>query len=282
MKRLIMVFITVLAVMSMACNFSVNLPRSKVNEQTQTFAISEAYPDDPAAELGIIMGGGKIEIGPGSDVMLDGTVEFNVDEWKPIVNRSSRRVSIEQKPTSANLLGGGTINNWKLRLGNQPMDLTLEWGAADGVLDFSGVPLRRLTIREGASRSSVIFNVANPQEMDLFQVATGASNLSLSGLLHANFDKMEFKGGAGNFNLDFTGAMTHDVTVSLESGMGNITLVIPPGVNSEVNVSGGLNNVSTKGTWTIEGQQYKTIGTSGPLLKIDLVMGMGNLSLESE
>ena len=87
------------------------------------------------------------------------------------------------------------------------------------------------------------------------------------------------RGGAGNFSLDFAGDMTHDVKVFIDGGLGNMTLTVPKGVNAQINVSGGLNNVSTQGTWTIEGQEYRTIGTDGPLLKIQVNMGIGNLRL---
>jgi hypothetical protein len=259
------------------------LPQNQNIGQPETLALSEASPKTSSAtspaELMIGMGGGKLEIRPGGDKLVEGTVEYNVTDWKPEVSRSDKEVRIEQTIRDASFLGGKIVNNWDLRLGNQPMNLTVQAGAYEGRLDLSGVALTGLRISDGASKATVIFDKPNPVSMPNFTYSTGASNITLEGLLNANFEEMNFKGGAGNYSLDFSGKMTREVKVFIDSGLGNITLYIPKGINAQVNVSGGLNNVSTQGTWTIEGQEYRTIGAEGALLKIQVNVGMGNLQL---
>jgi hypothetical protein len=281
MKRPLLVLVLILAVMSLACSINVDLPEPKTGP-TETVKIAEDAPSTTPADVTIGMGGGKLTIGPGSDRLVEGTVDYNISDWKPEVNRSGNEVSIEQSVKDASFLGGKVVNNWDLRLGKTPMDLTIQAGAYEGELDLSGLALRSLRISDGASKANVTFNLPNPDEMTNFTYSTGASNVDLEGLLNANFREMNFKGGAGNFSLDFSGAMTHEVKVFIEGGLGNMTLVIPKGLNAQINVSGGLNNVSTQGTWTIEGQEYHTIGTEGPLLKIQVNMGVGNLRLENQ
>ena len=278
MKRRIIFFITVLAILSLACSVSVDLPEPKTGA-TQTLEIGEDAPGNGPAEVYIGMGGGKLNIGPGADRLVEGKVQYNVETWKPEVSRSGSEVRIEQTIKDAAFLGGNVVNNWDLRLGEAPMELTIQAGAYEGELDLSGIPLRSLNISDGASKATVMFNLANPEEMEEFTYSTGASNIDLQGLLNANFREMNFKGGAGNFTLDFSGKMSDDVKVFIDGGLGNMTLQVPKGVNAQINVSGGLNNVSTQGTWTIEGQEYHTIGAEGPLLKIQVNMGVGNLRL---
>lgn len=283
MRRSVLALLLVMALVSMACSFSVNLPQNQNIGPDQTLAISEAGPASSSAEsptdLVIGMGGGKLELRPGGDKLVEGTVEYNVAEWKPEISSNAKEVRIEQTIRDASFLGGTIVNNWDLRLGNVPMNLTVQAGAYDGNLDLSGVPLKGLRISDGASKATVSFDKPNPVSMPNFTYSTGASNITLEGLLNANFDEMNFKGGAGNYSLDFSGKITREVKVFIDSGLGNITLYIPEGINAQVNVSGGLNNVSTQGTWTIEGQEYRTIDTQGPLLKIQVNVGMGNLQL---
>jgi len=278
MKRLLFIFIAILAVMSLACSVSVDMPEPKTGTK-EILEISEAAPDAETAEVTIGMGGGKLTIGPGADQLVEGTVEYNIADWKPEITRDGREVKIEQSINNASFLGGNVVNEWDLRLGEKPMDLSVQAGAYEGELDLSGLALRSVRISDGASKATVIFNLPNPVEMDSFTYSTGAANIDLQGLLHANFKEMNFKGGAGNFTLDFSGEMKHDVKVFIDGGLGNMTLEVPKGVDAQINVSGGLNNVSTQGTWTIEGQEYRTIGTEGPLLKIQVNMGIGNLRL---
>jgi len=278
MKRPLLLMLVVLAVMSLACSISVDLPEPKTGPK-EIMEISEEAPGDRTADVYIGMGGGKLDLGPGADRLVEGTVEYNVPEWKPEVTRDGNEVRIEQKINNASFLGGKVVNEWDLRLGQTPMDLTIQAGAYEGELDLSGLPLHSVRITDGASKATVAFNLPNPVEMDSFSYSTGASNIDLQGLLNANFREMNFKGGAGNFTLEFTGEITDDVKVFIDGGLGNMTLEVPKGVDAQINVSGGLNNVSTQGTWTIEGQEYRTIGASGPLLKIQVNMGVGNLRL---
>lgn len=281
MKRPIFVLILVLALVSMACSVTFNMPQNNIG-QTQTFAVSEARPDAKPASLTIEMGGGKLDIRPGGEKLVEGTVVYNVAKWKPEIQRSGADVSIVQNIKDASFLGGQVVNNWDLRLGGAATDLIIQAGAYEGKIDLSGVPLTSLKISDGASKATVMFDKPNPETMSSFTYSTGASNIDLEGLLNANFDVMNFKGGAGNYTLDFSGKNSRAVNVFIDSGLGNITLRIPKGVKAQINVSGGLNNVSTQGTWTIDGQEYTSTGAEGPLLKIQVNVGVGNLQLENK
>ena len=281
MKRPILGLILILALASMACSVTLNLPQANTGP-TQTLTVSEARPDAKETKLTIGMGGGKLEIRPGGEKLVEGTVEYNVAERKPEIQRSGSEVSISQNIKDATFLGGQVVNNWDLRLGSGPTDLTIQAGAYEGKIDLSGVPLTNLSISDGASKATVLFDQPNPVVMSTFAYSTGASNIDLEGLLTANFDVMNFKGGAGNYTLDFSGKINREVQVFIDSGLGNITLKVPKGVNAQINVSGGLNNVSTQGTWTIEGQEYRTSGAAGPMLKIQVNVGVGNLQLENK
>ena len=284
-KNALLGVILVLALTSIACSLSGNAPQNQNIGQTETLAINEASPatsSSASAGLVIGMGGGKLNMRTGGEKLVSGTIAYNVPAWKPEISRSDKEVRIEQTIHDASFLGGNVVNNWDLLLGNVPMDLSIQAGAYEGRLDLSGVPLTALRISDGASKATVNFDKPNPVSMTNFTYSTGASNITLQGLLNANFDEMNFKGGAGNYSLDFSGKITREVKVFIDSGLGNITLNIPHGINAQINVSGGLNNVSTQGTWTIEGQEYRTTATEGSLLKIQVNVGMGNLQLVSK
>ena len=50
--------------------------------------------------------------------------------------------------------------------------------------------------------------------MESLTYDTGASSVTITGLADANFKKMEFKGGAGSFTLDFSGQLRTDGSVT--------------------------------------------------------------------
>ena len=57
--------------------------------------------------------------------------------------------------------------------------------------------------------------------------------------------------------------------------------MIPSETAATVSVSGGFNNVSTKGPWTTSGSVYKIDGTD-PTLTVNIELSAGNLTLVSQ
>ncbi len=101
-------------------------------------------------------------------------------------------------------------------------------------------------------------------------------------LANANFKEMDFDSGAGSYTLDFSGELQQDAEVTIKSGLSNMKIIIPSDMNASVSLSGGVNNVSLKGTWTVDSNEYRTQSSSGPKLEIDIDMGVGNLELISK
>ncbi len=283
MKRYaLLIWLGLLMLLALACTIELPLPEVRLIAP-QTYEVNEPYPEQEPAELLIRMGAGELTLSGGADNLVEGKIEYNVEGWEPKIQREGREVRVEQGVKSANFTRGvqNLVNRWELALGKRPMDFALEAGAYDGNLDFSDVPLTRLRISDGASKVRVVFNVPNPEVMRSFTYETGASNITLKKLANANFEEMTFKGGAGNFTLDFSGKLQRDARVWIDSGLGNMTVIVPADANCRIVLSGGLTNVSTEGTWTIQGQEYRTNG-EGPQLRIDINVGVGNLKLVSE
>jgi hypothetical protein len=140
--------------------------------------------------------------------------------------------------------------------------------------------LKSLTVRDGASHVDLSFVEPNQTEMSLLRYETGASDVKLSGLANANFSTLAFSGGAGNYTLDFSGELQRDAVVTVEAGLGNLTLVIPEEVDATVTVEGAAVNISHSSGWAQSGQQYAQNG-SGPSLRILVKMAAGNLVINN-
>jgi hypothetical protein len=281
MTRLLLALSALLAA-ALACspNVTINVPRVTTGP-TQTVTVSEPRPSgERATELVIRMGAGRLELAPGGEGLVDGTIEYNVAEWKPDIVRGDGRLTIEQgrDTTISGLPGEDVINDWKLRLGDVPLDLSIEAGAYKGTLALGGLRLESLTVKDGASDADITFDSPNQTGMELLSYGTGASQVELSGLANANFARMEFEGGFGSYTLDFGGTLQRDASVRIESGASSLRVVIPSGTNAVVTVSGGLNNVDTEGEWSQSGDTYTAAG-SGPTLTIEVELGAGNLDL---
>jgi len=282
--RKIAITLAILAITgaTLACSFSVNTKEDKVGD-TQVMEINEAAPTNLAgAKVEIDMGAGKLNITGGAGGLIEGTITYNVFGWTPEVTRSDGSLRIHQgRLEDIKIPNNKVINEWDLSLGAFPTDLEISAGAYEGLIDLSGVALTNLKISDGASKATVEFNGPNPISMDSFTYKTGASQVKIYGIGNANTSLFTFDGGAGDYRLDFSGTLEQDLAVKVTSGVSKIEIIIPENVPARVTISGGLNNVSPHGTWSISGNVYEKTGT-GPRIDITVDMGVGSLDLISQ
>lgn len=284
--RPLLLMIAALALAALACDVTLpNLPRLQTGP-TETFEVAEDLPADKETvmDVELRLAAGELTLEGGADGLASGVIRYNVAEWAPTLTRDEDRLVIEQGRMDSNNIGiteGSVVHEWDLRLGNTPMNLTLQAGAYSGNLDLSGVPLRNLTINDGAATNTVVFESVNPEAMDTFRYATGASTVKLTGLANANFERLEFDGGAGTYTLDFSGELQRDATVNIDAGVSTLKIIIPAGTRAVVNREGALTTVDTEGKWSVEGDTYEKSG-EGPLLTININLGAGTLTLVNE
>ncbi len=276
----ILLAIALLALPSLACSITFNLPDTVDTTTTRTMDIAADVPvSGQPTELSIEMGSGELEISGGGAGLVDGSVRYNVEKWQPAVTTDGSRVEIIQgSEGSIDIPDRNVINEWNLHLGNTPIDLQIKAGAYQGTLDLSGVPITNLRVSDGASRATVKFDSLNPARMEQLTYKTGASQVDLEGLGNANATKILFEGGAGSYTLDFSGDLQQDLSVRLSAGISNVRINVPENARVRVEIGGGLSNVSVGGTWTTNGDVYERNG-SGPLIDIKIDMGLGNLEL---
>ncbi len=272
--------IALLVFPSLACSITFNLPDRVKTTATQTQNISEEVPvQGETSTVRIEMGAGKLDIQGGATKLVEGTIRYNVDRWKPEVSRSANQIEIVQGDQGGvEIPGNDIVNEWNLQLGSTPIDLEVSAGAYEGTLDLSGVPITNLRISDGASKAAVKFDTLNPTQMERLTYKTGASEVTLEGLGNANVSDIVFEGGAGSYTLDFSGDLPRELSVRLSAGMSNVRLNVPQDANIRVIVGGGLSNVSVDGTWTINNDTYERSG-KGPLITVNVDMGLGNLEL---
>jgi hypothetical protein len=277
--------ILVLAIAMLACNVSVNNPLERVSiGSMDTYPIEVPAPEesDEIAEVVLRFGAGQLELNPGSDEnLISGTATYNVNEFQPEVTVDGSKVLISQELEEFNLLpafGGDVENRWDLELGTFPMDLDISAGGYQGEFEFGGLALHSLRIAEGAASTDVAFSELNQVEMDSLRYDTGASSATLSGLANANFREMDFRSGAGEYTLDFSGDLQRDADVSIKSGLSSVTIIVSRGTQVSVEVESGLANIDPDGDWSMTGGRYSLPG-DGPELTISVEMGAGNLEL---
>jgi len=281
MLRKYIPIVLILALAVIACSFNISLPIAPTSGPTVTDEINIPQPDAAgSASLTLTFGAGKIGLTPGASALVTGTVTYNIPDFKPTITVDGGDIRIEQGnykltgiPDFSNIK-----NEWNLQLGTKPMDLSIEAGAYTATYELGGLALTDLTVKDGAAHVQLAFSNPNLVEMGMLRYETGASNVTLSNLANANFAMMKFNSGAGNYTLDFSGQFKREASVSIATGVSNLTLVIPEGVQAQVTIEGGLANVSTPQGWIKNGNVYTQTGSS-PELRILVEIGAGNLTI---
>lgn len=263
------------AIFATACGVDVGV--------TQEVVVDEPLGSAAVTNVEVSMGAGTLTITPGAVGLASGTIRYNVQSWKPTVTRGDASLVVKQG-SQKGVAGLGTdiVNHWELELGKAPMRLKVSAGAYEGSYDLSGLTLQELVIHDGAARSQVMFNSANPGQMTKLEYKTGASTVELIGLANANFKSMEFKGGAGSYALDFSGQLRTSAGVKIESGAGSVRIAIPATTAARITVDGSLNDVNMQGTWSVTGKTYSTEAAEDPqakVLNITLKMDVGQVTL---
>lgn len=280
MKTKIISAVLVLALVSMACGFDINLPKQSQPIETQTKDINVPYPDAEEVNLKLSFGAGELNLSAGANDLVNGTAKYNYQEFEPKIISDENNIEIKMGDSNFNLLPSfdDIENTWDFKLGNQPMNLEINSGAYQGKFELGGLSLSNLEISDGAADVNLSFSEPNKVEMTQFTYSTGASNVVLKNLANANFSIFDFSSGAGDYTLDFSGELQRDATVTISSGLSNVIVVIPEGVHAIVTVEGGALNVSTDSNWNQNGNVYEQDG-QGATLTILIDMGAGNLTL---
>ena len=267
-----------LALASMACGFSIDLPeRSKAGPEIEE-SITVADPKSDETRLSISFGAGELTLSPGAQNLVDGIATYNVADLKPEIKKSGDSIELKQGDFNGLPPFDNMKNKWDLKLSHAPMELIIQAGAYEGNLELGGLALKNLTVQDGAANVELSFLEPNQTEMSILRYETGASDVRLTGLANANFSTLTFSGGAGNYTLDFSGELRRDAVVTIESGLGNVSLIIPEDVDAVVTVESAAVNINHGSGWAQNEQKYVQMG-SGATLTIIVQMAAGNLTI---
>lgn len=117
----------------------------------------------------------------------------------------------------------------------------------------------------------------NDVPLDLF-VRSGAGNIELD-LGSLNLTSLIIESGVGNTNVNLDGNWDHDVTASIQGGVGQLIVNLPADMGVFVDVD-TFDNVSANGLIVAEsGYVNKTYGTAPHTLTLKLEAGIGSVIL---
>lgn len=249
---------------------------------SQTATIDVPAPDGDAANLTLRFGAAnQFRLQPGATGLVQGTVQYNLDQLKPTITTSGSQVTIEQKMD--NLTFSNRLqNDWDLKISDAiPLALTVEAGAYKGSYDLGGLRLRGLKVEQGAADSSYDFSKPNPEALEQLSFSSGAASLTVSNLANANAATMHFDTAAGDYTLDFGGTLARTANVDVQAAATNLTIRVPRGTPMLVRIKSGLSGTDLTGFKEVGDQQYANAALNAALphivVTIENTVGAVNL-----
>jgi hypothetical protein len=163
-----------------------------------------------------------------------------------------------------------------------PIRLDFSVGAGYNDLDMSGLKVSDLNLTAGACATKLRFTVPNPIPMKKLRLSAGASKLIVEGLGNANFEEMEFSGGASDVTLDFSGSEIRSSKVNISIGAGSVRILLPRHAGVKIKYNDNFfsslklpDDFTQDGEWFYSGNMSKVKG----VLEMHVSSGVGSVRM---
>lgn len=237
------------------------------------------------------IGAGVIDLGRNrAGNILDAEVEYDPKDYKVSLDYSRSgdegKLYLASESKHKDLDLDTEDNYWNLEFGDKiPISFEIDVGACEADFDFTGLLIDNLDMDLGASSVDVEFRKPNTERISEIRIDAGVSKLTVNGLGNANFNKLFFDGGVGDFTLDFSGDFKHKGEVEIDVGMGSLTIFVPKDAGVQIrSESSFLSSVSIDEDEfeEIEDDLYENdnFGKTEKELIFDIEVGLGSVKVE--
>lgn len=159
-------------------------------------------------------------------------------------------------------------------------DLQISIGAGESDIDLSGLTVTSLDLSNGAGSCKLTSTTPNPETIRHITIQSGVGEVEAKGLSNLNFRKLTVNNGIGQITLDFSGKAEGHKAVTIETGVGEIKVLIPAGVGVMVrDDSGFFSNLSVPKNYTQEEETYYSPNyeTAKATIEFDVSTGIGEI-----
>lgn len=202
--------------------------------------ISRQLRDTAAQRIRVQYGAGRVDVRSTSDPMLY-AMHLRYDERSAVplhrydAEQHMTTLGVESLGKGMRRSGGTEAGELRLALPRSiPLDLDLEFGGTQSVLDLGDMSLQSLRLESGATDATLLFSRPNRRRMRDLEINVGAADFAARQLGNANAEQIRVRGGVGGVDLDFSGTWTHDVNVTTRLVVGKLTLHVPADVGLRV------------------------------------------------
>ena len=202
--------------------------------ETQTVKLGDAQ----SATVELDMGAGELEVHGGARELMEATFTYNVNKWKPMIDYVTSgdqgMLKIKQGDTEG-IPMGDTKNRWDISLCETvPIDLKIDMGAGQGILDLRDVRLSALDIDGGVGELRLDLSGERDQDLDVdINGGVGSATIYLPEDIGV---RVHVNGGIGSVNAvglhkkngvyknNAFGESDVTISIQIDAGIGSIDL----------------------------------------------------------
>ena len=218
--------------------------RAQANPQWRSLDVSRQLRDTAPQRIKVQYGAGRVDV-RGTDAALLYGMHLRYDEQRaaPLhrydMEQRSATLGLEPRTANSRVASGPRSETGELRLllpRIVPLDLDLEFGGTEAMLELGGLALQSVRLECGATDATLGFTLPNRAHMRELNVDIGAASFTALHLGNSNADQIRVRGGMGSIDLDFSGTWQRDMTVLTRVAIGKTTLRVPEDVGVRLEI----------------------------------------------
>lgn len=254
-------------------------PNLSYAQDWRTVTSLRQLKNEQSLDVNVEYGAGKLFIAPGEgNTLYKATLRYDADHFKPVTSYSEGRLRVG--------IEGGSVKSHNVKAGrldlalntHVPVKLDLRFGAGTANIELGGVRLREAHIATGASESRIKVSKLNPEKCSTLKMEVGAADFEASGLGNLNCRNVDLDGGVGDVTLDFNGAWRGNTEVTVDMGLGSLTLRLPRGLGVFIKKHGFLASFDSEGLVKRGGNYYsENYENAGNKISINIDAAFGSI-----
>jgi len=277
-KRYILLILFFLIFFVISCESKAD----EINGENRVIPLGEV----DSLKVTIKFGAGKLDLISGQEDVFEGNFQYDNSILKPNIRyeilRESGVLILSQSIKKDLNLSFPHKNIWNLQLPSGiPLQLYINTATYSGDIDLTNLQIENLYLNSGVSKTNIAFNQPNLIDLKNINIKTGASIMKMLGLANANFDEMNFIGGAGSYTFDFSGNLIKRSKINIDAGAAKIVLKIPLNIGTKIIFRNfPISKLDVRGLIKINDQTYINPEYGKSAAELDIEINGGLIDVE--
>ncbi len=211
-------------------------------QQMRTLTYSRQVTNEDRIAVRVLYGIGELKVRRGAAGQLyRARMRFDERFAIPAAEYEDGRLEVTMEIEDETDEGPSDIPSIDLALPpDVPVDLELNFIAGKAVVDLTGVRVDWMILNSGASDTELRISSPNSEQMDSAKINVGVADFEAHGLGNLNARHVFVKAGLGVVALGLEGDWPEHAQLSIEMGLGGMTIFVPESLGVRVRHEGSF------------------------------------------